>query len=85
MTHQKRGQKLPTDEMGRPTRFVLPYHALYYDTARVTIQQEMKIESKQLDIAGRALTWEDHNEQMLFDDNDRMDIVKRIKRLGKWI
>lgn len=85
-TKPQRAILIQNDENGNPINLRFPLAGIFYDTEIVSITQEMKIESKVLDLAGKVIGRDENNEQSLFDDDDRIDLFTRLKKNKKaWI
>lgn len=86
MAKRKINPVLGSDEDGKPVVFTLPYDALFYATIHASCEGEMRVEVKGIDtlVAEAEIRWKEP-ELLLFDDDDKMDLVKLYKRKRQWL
>lgn len=73
------------DEAGLPAIFTLPYEALYFESVMTTTTDELRVQVRFDKIITEA---EGHDlivEQLLYDDDDKMDLIKRLRKTGQWL
>jgi len=76
---------LGTDESGKPVIFTVPFAALWHGTSVVTIHEEDRLEDKTTKLFEQAIEMEHSGYPLLETDDDKMDLIKRLKRTGKWL
>lgn len=77
---------LGTDEVGKPVIFTIPFHGLYFETEMVSRECETTILGKGIqNIISEAEEYDDRLELLLFTDEDKKDLIKQLKRTGRWL
>lgn len=77
---------LGTDESGKPVIFTIPFHGLYFETEMVSRECEATIVGKgHQALIVKAKDTIQKGEQMIFTNNDRVTLITRLKRTGKWL
>ncbi len=85
MAIRKLNPVLGTDENGKPVKFTIPYEALFFESVMTTTTDELRVQVRFDKIITAA---EEHDlivEQLLHDDEDKMDLVKRLRKSGQWL
>jgi len=86
MSQKKRNNyAITTDESGNKVDFILPHAALYFDTGMVSCLAEEKIEAGQARLFEKAFKQFDHTEVLIHDLDDKMKVVNRLKKTGRWV
>ena len=71
------------NEIGIPVFFKLPLTALYYDTNKITLSQQDKIDDTKDALCDLLFYRED--EALIFEEMDKATISERVKKTGRWI
>lgn len=73
------------DILGHTETFHLPDAALYYGTGHTTIREEMKMETTRERLCIRAFTDFDRSDVLIHDLDDKIKLVRRLRRSGAWL